>query len=114
MLELSGCIVTINAIGCQREIAQGILDREADYVLAVKQNQGRLYEDVRDLFEGAEEWDFDGVPRDYATTLDKKHGRNERRECRSISDPVCLEYLSTAGKWPGLRSVVRVKCRRET
>ena len=103
MLELNGCIVTIDAMGCQKEIAQGILDRGADYVLAVKKNQGRLYEDVRDLFEGAAEAGFDGVPHDYATTLTKGHGRIERRECWSFSDPACLEYLSTAGDWPGLR-----------
>ena len=55
LLELKGCIVTIDAMGCQKEIAQGILDRGADYLLAVKENQGRLYQDVRDLFDGAEE-----------------------------------------------------------
>ena len=82
-------------MGCQKEIAQGILDREADYLLAVKENQGRLCQDTRDLFEGAEEWGFDGVPHDYATTLNKGHGRIERRECWVISDPACLEYLST-------------------
>ena len=114
MLELRGCIVTIDAMGCQKEIAQGILDRGADYVLPVKGNQGRLYEDVRELFEGAEEAGFDGVPHDYATTLNKGHGRIERRECWSISDPVCLEYLSTAGQWPGLRPVAKMVCRRET
>ena len=69
MLELSGCIVTIDAMGCQKETAQGIVDRGADYLLAVKENQGRLYQDVRDLFEGAEEAGFDGVPHGYATTL---------------------------------------------
>ena len=114
MLELRGCIVTIDAMGCQKEIAQGILDRGADYVLPVKGNQGRLYEDVRELFEGAAEAGFDGVPHDYATTLNKGHGRIERRECWSISDPVCLEYLGTAGQWPGLRPVAKMVCRRET
>ena len=79
LLELHGCIVTIDAMGCQKEIAQGILDRGADYLLAVKENQGRLYQDVRDLFAGAEEAGFDGVPHDYATTLNKGHGRIERR-----------------------------------
>ena len=82
-------------MGCQKEIAQGILDREADYLLAVKENQGRLYGDIRDLFEGAEEAGFDGVPHDYATTLNKGRGRIERRECWVIRDPVCLGYLST-------------------
>ena len=63
-------------MGCQKDIAQGILDRGADYVLALKENQG-LYEDVRDL---TEEFGFEGVPHDYATTLNKNHGRIERRE----------------------------------
>ena len=114
LLELNGCIVTIDAMGCQKEIAQGIMDRGADYLLAVKENQGRLYQDVRDLFEGAEEAGFDGVPYDYATTLNKGHGRIERRECWTISDPSCLEYLSTGKDWPGLRSVAKVVGRRET
>ena len=87
LLDLRGCIVTIDAMGCRKEIAQRILDREADYLLAVKENQGRLYHDIRDLFEGAEEWGFDGVPYDYATTLNKGHGRIERRECWVISEP---------------------------
>ena len=112
LLELKGCIVTIDAMGCQKEIAQGILDRGADYVLAVKKNQGRLYEDVRDLFEGAEEFGFEGVPHDYATTLN--HGRIERRECWAISDLASLEYLRTGQEWPQLRSVVKVTGRRET
>ena len=66
MLELNGCIVTIDAMGCQREIAQQITDGGADYVLAVKENQGQLYENIQDLFEGAEALGFDGVPYDYA------------------------------------------------
>ena len=114
LLELKGCIVTIDAMGCQKEIAQGILDRDADYVLALKENQGRLYRDVRDLFEGAEEFGFEGVSYDYATTLDKGHGRIERRECWVIGGPVSLEYLSTGAQWPSLRSVVRVVGHRDT
>ena len=114
MLELNGCIVTIDAMGCQKEIAKGILEGGADYLLAVKGNQGQLYQDVRDLFEGGDGLGLNGVPHDYATTLNKGHGRIERRECWSIGDPACLEYLSTAGDWSGLRSVVKVECRRET
>ena len=133
MLELKGCIVTIDAMGCQKEIAQGILDRGAGYVLALKENQGQLYEDVRDpMFEGADNQDpscleylstgqwpgrrsaSGGVPHDYATTLNQDHGRIERRECWTISDPSCLEYLSTGQDWPGRRSAVKVVGRRET
>ena len=87
LLDVSGCIVSIDAMGCQKEIAQTILDRGADYLLVVKENQGRLYEDIRDLFEGAEEADYEGVPYNYATTLNKGHGRIERREGWVISDP---------------------------
>ena len=65
---------------CPRNTGPGCL-----YLLAVKENQGRLYQDVRDLFGGAEELGWDGVPYDYATTLNKGHGRIERRECWAIS-----------------------------
>ena len=83
------------------------------YALSLKENQGQLYADVRDLFEGAEEFGFEGVPHGYATTLNKDHGRIERRECRTISGPSCLGYLSTGQDWPGLRPVVQVVGRRE-
>ena len=73
-----------------------------------------MYQDVRDLFDGAEELGWDGVPYDYATTLNKGHGRIERRECWAISDPSCLGYLSTGGDWPRLCSVVKVVGRRDT
>ena len=114
MLELGGCIVTIDAMGCQKEIAGEIVDRGADYLLAVKENQGQLYQDVRDLFEAGDGTGLNDLPHDYATTLNKGHGRIERRECWAIDDPSCLEYLGTAGDWPGLRSVVKVESRRET
>ena len=81
LLDLHGCIVTIDAMGCQREIAQQITDGGANYVLAVKENQGQLHEGIRDLFEGAEALGFDGVPYDYSQTVNKGHGRVERREC---------------------------------
>ena len=112
MLELKECIVTIDAMGCQRDIAQGILERGADYVLAVKGNQGQLYQDIGDLFQAGDGTGLNDLPHDYATTLNKGHGRIERRECWSISDPACLEYLATAGNWPGLRSVGMVRSER--
>ena len=79
----------------------------------MKQNHGRLCEDSKYLFEEAEATDFEGVPHDYATTLNKGHGRLEKRECWSISDPDCLDCLSTGQQWPGLRSVVKIVGRRE-
>ena len=112
--ELRGCIVTIDAMGCRKEIDQGILDREADYLLAVKENQRRLYRDIRYLFEGAEEADYAGVTHGCATTLNKGHGRIERREDQGIRGPACPEYLSAGKDWPGSRSVAKATSRRET
>ena len=112
LLELKGCIVTIDAMGCQKDISRTILDRGADYVLAVKGNQGQLHQDIGDLFQAGDGTGVNDLPHDYATTLNKGHGRIERRECWSISDPACLEYLSAAGDWPGLRSVAMVRSER--
>ena len=66
-----------------------------DYLLAFKESQGRLYQDIWGLFEAGDGPGLGGLPHDYATTLNKGHGRIERRECWVISDPDCLEYLRT-------------------
>ncbi|MYC36174.1 MAG: ISAs1 family transposase [Chloroflexi bacterium] len=99
-------------MGCQKEIARKILDRDAGYVLAVKGNQGQLYQDMGDLFQAGFGTGLDDLPHDYAATLNKDRGRIERRECWTISDPACPEYLSTVGDWPGLRSVGMVRPER--
>ena len=114
LLDLNGCIVTIDAMGCQREIAQQITEGGADYVLAVKENQGRLHEGIQDLFEGAEALGFDETPYDRAETVDKGHGRVECRECWVITEPDCLDYLDPQGQWPQLRAAVRVVGHRTT
>ena len=114
LLDLTGCIVTIDAMGCQREIAQQIVDGGADYVLAVKENQGQLYEGIRDLFDGAEAFGFDGMPYDYDQTVNKGHGRVERRECWTIASVDGLDYLDPRGQWPQLKAAVKVVGRRET
>ena len=101
-------------MGCRNEIARGIVDRGADYLLAVKENQGQLYQNVRDLFEAVDGTGLDGLPHDYATTPDKGRRRTARRECRAADDPDCREYPDTAGDWPGLRPVVAAKHRGET
>ena len=112
LLDLTDCIVTIDAMGCQTEIAQAILDAEADYVLAVKKNQGRLYEDLVDLFAGAQEVNYRDVPHDHARTVDKDHGRLEIRECWTIADEEYLAYLRTATAWPELSAVALVRRER--
>ena len=85
-------------------------------MLAVKENQGQLHERIRDLFEGAEALGFDGEPYDHTETVDKGHGRVERRECWVISEPDCrLPCLpGTQGQWPPLKAAVWVVGHRQT
>ena len=77
LLEIAGCIVTIDAMGCQKEIANKIVDKGADYVLALKGNQGGLHKNVQELFSYAEETEF--VDCDYHNTVEKGHGRIDIR-----------------------------------
>ena len=112
MLDVSGCIVTIDAMGCQKKIAQQILSGEADYVLAVKENQGRLLEDVKDLFSCGRRTRFEGMNHDFCQTVDKGHGRIETRRCWTIDDPEQLSWLETWLDWPGLRSIGMVESKR--
>jgi len=79
MLELKGCIVTIDAMGCQKAIAEQIIEQKGDYVLALKANQGNLYQEIMDYFQNALETNFAGLLWDYYETQDKNHGRVEIR-----------------------------------
>jgi len=111
-LEVSGCIVTIDAIGCQPKIAANIVGKDADYLLAVKENQGQLFDDLKDLFAGCEEAAFRHVPHDYTKTTEKDHGRIELRECWTLSDPEFLDYLRRREAWPKLQSVAMIRAER--
>jgi predicted transposase YbfD/YdcC len=111
-LALTGCIVTIDAIGCQTAIAQQIIEQEADYVLALKGNQGKLHQDVQSLFDYAFEKKFQDIEHDTYQTVDKGHGRLEIRRCWTISDPEFLSWLDPTGKWTGLSSISRVEAQR--
>jgi len=110
LLELSGCIVTIDAIGCQKEIAKQIVDQGADYVLALKANQGRLHRDAQTLFEDARAIDFTDC--DYHSTVDKGHGRIEIRECWATAHPEYLAALYKPEQWAGLQTAVMVRAER--
>jgi predicted transposase YbfD/YdcC len=113
VLEIAGCIMTIDAIGCQTEIAQAIVDLDADYGLAVKKNQGHLYEDIQGLFAAAKEVNFKDVPHDYYKTTDKGHGRLEIRQCWTIADAKLVDYLRNRAGWPNLRTIVKVVAERQ-
>lgn len=112
VLEVAGCIVTIDAMGCQTDIAEQIVDKEADYVLALKENQGRLYEDVELLFKDLESSGYKAYPYDYEKTVDKDHGRIETRECWTISDAETLRYLRGSENWKKLTTVSRIRSQR--
>jgi predicted transposase YbfD/YdcC len=111
-LEVAGCIVTIDAMGCHPEIAQKIFDREADYVLSLKENQGHLYEDVERLFVDLQDSQNQAYSFEYAKTVNKDHGRIEIRECWTISDPQVLQHLRGALNWKNLSSVARIRAQR--
>ncbi len=87
LLDLHGALVTIDAMGCQKKIAQQIIDGGGDYVLTVKENQGHLYEDLLDCFVRAIESDFAGVSSDRWETEERGHGRHEKRCYEVIYDP---------------------------
>ena len=108
LLEIAGCIITIDAIGTQTKIAKTIIDREGDYLLAVKENQGNLYEDIHDLFEDDQKYNFENAPYNYAKTVNKDHGRIEIRQCWAISDPEYLATIRNRERWHGLKSLAMI------
>lgn len=112
-LEISGCIVTIDAMGCQTEIAELIIEQEAEYVLALKENQGKLYEDVELLFKDLEQSQYSAYAYDYEKTVNKNHGRIEIRECWTISDSQVLQHLRGYGNWKKLKTVSRIRSQRQ-
>ncbi len=109
-LLLKGCLVTIDAMGCQKAIAAKVIEREADYALMVKNNQPTLAAAVEGFFEAAERGGFEGVAHTRAEWVDGGHGRVETRRCVVAEAPAGLAAL--AG-WRGLRTLVKVESRRE-
>lgn len=102
ILELSGCLVTIDAMGCQREIAQKIVDAGADYVLAVKDNQPKLHEAIRDFFSEHLEDDLKHVPHRRHETHEQGHGREDDRYYYLAKLP---ESFPLHENWPGLKAI---------
>src|ERR1700680_3525298 len=110
MLAIAGAIVTIDAMGCQRDIAQKILDNKADYVLALKGNQGTLREDVEVFVAEQKANGFKDTKVSRHQTVDGDHGRIETRTCTAIHE---VAWLQERDNWPGLRGVVMVESTRE-
>jgi len=112
ILALAGCIVTIDAMGTQTNIAKSILEANADYVLSVKENQGRLFEDIATLFAVDQAQNFKYASLQYKKTVNKGHGRIEVRECWSTSNPEYLNLIRGLDNWAGLHSIAMVVCTR--
>jgi predicted transposase YbfD/YdcC len=112
MLEITGCIVTTDALHCQTKTAQKVIEKQADYVLEVKDNQGGMHTAIQELFEFAAEQDF--VDCDYHKTANKGHGRIEIRECWTTAAPDYLWYLPNLKNWAGLQSITMIKAERHT
>ena len=110
LLAIEGAIITIDAMGCQREIAQKVLDKKADYVLALKGNQGSLRDDVELFATEQKAKGFADTKISQDTTVDGDHGRIETRTTIVIHD---VEWLQERHSWPGLKAIVMVESTRE-
>jgi predicted transposase YbfD/YdcC len=109
-LELKGCIVTIDAMGCQTKISENIIDKGADYVLALKGNQSNLNKQVELFFEDARTNNFKDVPFDSHTTIDPDHGRIETRKYTTVSE---IDWLQGKENWKELKTIIMVESERD-
>jgi len=116
-LELTGCIVTLDAMGCQKEIAKEIKEADADYVLALKGNQGQCYEEIKTYLDDAVARHHEKaparknrVPLAHQETVEKDHGRLETRRYWQSGE---LDWFAGKAEWEGLRSVGVVESVRQ-
>lgn len=102
LISIKGCLITIDAMGCQKKIAEKIIDNEAHYILSLKANQEELYEEVKKAFKFM-------PPQQNDEQISTGHGRVEKRYCEIISD---LRFIDEAFKWKGIKSIVRIHAKR--
>jgi len=109
LLEINGCLITIDAMGCQTDIAAQIIDQGGDYILALKGNQGTLHEDVKSFFQDPKLHEDQDIALYEEQTVDGDHGRIEIRRYRCTAD---IPWLDELGRWEGLRSICEVASER--
>jgi predicted transposase YbfD/YdcC len=102
LIAVKGCIITIDAMGCQKEIAKKIIEKEADYILMAKENQAELKEQIEKVFRIQK-------PEMIDIQEDLDHGRIEKRTCEVITK---LDFLDTKENWVGLRSIIKITSER--
>lgn len=107
-LDLAGCIVTVDALNTQTAIAKQIVAAQADYIMAVKGNQGTLYEDLQLLFDGFETEMYQDVRYDTARRTNQAHGREEYRQIWVVTEPEYRCYLRQSQKWTKLHSLIKL------
>jgi predicted transposase YbfD/YdcC len=112
LLDITGCLVTIDAIGTQTEIAEAIIDQGGDYLLSVKENQPQLYENLERLFSIDEQEGFASPGYSYTRKVDDTHGRMEIRECWAISSEEYLNYLRGRDHWKELKTLAMIRSER--
>ena len=108
-LEIEGCIVTIDAMGCQKRIAEAIIDKKGDYVFSLKGNQGNLHEDIAMYFQQQLKEGFRETAYDYHETIDSEHGKIEVRRYWTTSD---IEWLQGKENWRDLNTICMVERER--
>ena len=114
LLDIHGCIVSVDALNCQKKTAAQIIEQGGDYLLALKDNHPHMYEDVRKLFAWARKVDFDNITYETCRTVGKGHGRIESRTCTTISDPACVAMLAGHAEWTELHTVVHIHTKRQS
>ncbi|AFW92861.1 ISAs1-like element ISAsp2 family transposase [Dolichospermum sp. UHCC 0352] len=107
VLDIAGCLVTIDAMGCQKEIVKSIAEKSGEYIIALKKNQGNLYKNVEEIFKEAISKGFEGFKYSEFHTKEDKHGREEIRHYLMLSD--IEERIDTDKKWVNLQSVGMVE-----
>ena len=109
LLDLRGSLVTIDAMGCQKEIAEKIIDQNANYILALKGNQGNLHDEVKTFFTEEMKNNFKNVKCDYYKNCDKAHGRIEIRKCWSSEN---INWITNRQEWAELKSISMIESTR--
>jgi predicted transposase YbfD/YdcC len=113
-LDVSGCVVTIDDMGCQTGIAQQIIDQDGDYLLALKGNHPLLYEDTQLLFDHLADCGVTVNEQTYHRQIDKGHGRIEIRQAWVVTDLTILHSLRGTDKWPHLAALAKLEAGRQT
>ena len=109
ILDISGCVITIDAIGCQSKIAKKIVEKEGHYCLSVKENQSNVYKDIDEYFRFAENDEEENAKIKRYSTICGEHGRIEKRKYYVVNDEDLINHINDRKKWKNLKSVGMVE-----